>query len=499
MYHSTSLPSSSSTSSNSGIGSLIASAIEYAFFPFSGSSGMTRVSPTAMNSVLSLQQRSATGSLSRAAFGWTTTVAISLLLVQWIGNKDKKKTTPLDWITRMLSMLWSDQQHRAIDQPSSSTATRNGVAKGSAEEAETMTVLLNRGSCHCGSITFKLTPAREVRVIQSPLSGKLQYPTARVPSDQLHLVSGKHLWNTYHVQSEETGETWAYSFCKHCAIHLLHATDADQTSLFVNLQCFNIEGDKLQKNKDSFFVPRVLKTQNTDGDDSVVTKMSVISTVTAATQKSLLTTVTSLPEYANPRTFGQLQQQHVQHQTSTGDDSGDTDSAAPVERRGRSRTRATTPRLSPMVERRWGEEEDLPRGVVAYSASSLSRPQITPLSAASPAHSRFGQPVAPVAAWPIQDDDEEDEDDEQEAHDDDDKDSISSHSGDIDYFSSSTMDGGTATRSTSTTATSSIASSIDYNVTANRERMLQNMRKHLKSSKPITPTAPTRDHTTNYM
>ncbi|KAL7570658.1 hypothetical protein ACA910_014931 [Epithemia clementina (nom. ined.)] len=63
--------------------------------------------------------------------------------------------------------------------------------------------------------------------------------------------------------------------------------------------------------------------------------MSVISTVTAATQKSLLTTVTSLPEYANPQTFGQLQQQHVQHQTSTGDDSGDTDSAAPVERQGR--------------------------------------------------------------------------------------------------------------------------------------------------------------------
>ena len=115
---------------------------------------MTNVSPAAMNSVMGLQRREmATSlSLSRAALGWTTTVAISLMLVQWVGNKDKKKTTPLDWITRMLSTLWSDQ--RALDSSASTTETAKSGAVP--DQGEEMTVLLNRGSCHCGAITFKV-------------------------------------------------------------------------------------------------------------------------------------------------------------------------------------------------------------------------------------------------------------------------------------------------------------------------------------------------------
>lgn len=500
MYYTPPRPSSScpSSSSSNSIVSSIVDVVTSAIFPFSLSDNtdMSSLSPSIMNSVLSVQQRSSSASLSlsRAAFGWTTTVAISLMLVQWIGNKDKKKSTPLDWITRMLSVLWSDQ--RAIDQ-SSTTTPKSGESNAKLKD-DTVTVLLNRGSCHCGAITFKLTPAREVRVIQTPLSGKLQYPTARVPSDQLHLITGKHLWNTYHVQSEETGETWAYSFCGHCAVHLLHATDADQSSLFVNLQCFNFlerENNNEQEhakydNTSSYFVPRTLSP---DGDDSVVTRRSVVSTVTAATQKSLLTNVTSLPDYANPRTFGQMQHQtpaRLPHTPSVGDDSGDTDSAAPVERSVRSSRRRApkTSRLSPMVERGGAldseDRDSLPRGVVAYSASSQGlsfNSRLTSSSSSASPHSRFENPVAPVAEWPVNDEREEEEED-------DDKDSISSHSGDLDYFSSSTMEGNTAT---TTTGTSSSASSIDYNVTLNREQMLHNMRKHLKSFKPTTPITTT--------
>ena len=327
----------------------------------------------------------------------------------------------------------------------------------------------------------QLTPAREVRAVQSPLSGKLQYPTARVPSDQLHLLTGKQFWNTYHVKSE-TGETWAYSFCKLCAIHLLHATDADQSSLFVNLQCFNIvDLEKPRTSLEGSFVPQELVTtthHHTDAD-SVVTKTSVISTVTAATQKSFLTTVTSLPDYANPRTFGQL---HAQS-SSGGEDSADADSASAPQR---SLSRKRTSRLPPIApstteSRGWKEDKNsmsLPHGMVAYSASGRTQVPLTPSSSASPS---FERPTVPVAGWSVQDETEE-LGLEKEDDDDDDKDSISSHSGDMDYFST---EGNTAA---STTATSS-SSSMDFNITANRERMLLNMRKHLKSAKPSRSTA----------
>ena len=343
-----------------------------------------------------------------------------------------------------------------------------------------------------------MTPAREVRVIKNPHSGKLQYPTARVPSDQLHLISGKHLWNTYHVRSEETGETWAYSFCKRCAIHLLHATDADQSSLFVNLQCFNgMDGDIRKSHKNSF-VPHVLATptMTTDGEDSVATKTSVISTVTAATQKSLLTTVTALPDYANPRNFGRYHQFQQPGSTgsSGGEDVTDADSASPVERvQSRVLPRPRAPRLpsiaSPATNRGWKDEtmrnsNSLSRDVLAYSATGSTR---TTFASHSPSLFREG-PVAPkTAAWPIVDEgpdnNGEDGDPDNNGQDDDDKDSISTNSGDLDYFSASTMEGNT---SASTAATSTTSSSIDYNITANRERMLHNMRKHLKSSKTTT-------------
>uniref|UniRef100_A0A7S3DNU2 CENP-V/GFA domain-containing protein n=1 Tax=Entomoneis paludosa TaxID=265537 RepID=A0A7S3DNU2_9STRA len=210
------------------------------------------------------------------AFGWTTTVALGLLLLQWVGthhDENDAENNNYDfsqWLTsrtllQLIGLKQSEEQKKDDDG----------------------TVPLHRGSCQCGSITFKLTPARRVPVLQNYTHlGKLQYPTARVPSDQLQLTSGKHLWNTYHVSSQEDGSIWAFSFCRSCATQLLHATEGDQSSLFVNVSCFAVpeqEKASTKKNKKEKGTPAC-------DDASVGTKTSV---------------ATALPYFADPRLFSE--------------------------------------------------------------------------------------------------------------------------------------------------------------------------------------------------
>lgn len=491
------------------------------------------------------------------SLSWIATAAFGFLLVQWMSggsssrkndgvSSDEDDTGSRWWITRILL--------RTL-----------GFRKASKGSDHVEQVVLHRGSCQCGSITFKLTPPRSVKLLQNYAHlGKLQYPTARVPADQLQLTSGKNLWNTYHVQSDD-GDIWAFSFCKSCATQLLHATEADQTSLFVNVQCFHeIERTKTsrsnatKKNKDA----KKAKQQGRQDEDSVDTK------------NSALTTVTALPNFADPRLFAQSRQSSSM--LSSGDDASDEAPRAPPSHRTARRQQyrqASNPRYAahqPRGNPSWQQHQPnlityvegdadsvepmLVEGppsisssrksggrskksaVSSSSSSSWNRPQrdLVTYSRRVDAYAKFStrlsgsnsppaqqqkrhqhqhsaqisygqqpiapmvewpppehhqhssqnsygqQPIAPMVEWPptaphnqdsVHDMDEDEDDDVVHQHpmvhpDDDDEESLSSHSGSKTYSV------------TAATVASSTAS-IDYNISASRENMLNNMRKHL--------------------
>jgi hypothetical protein len=86
-----------------------------------------------------------------------------------------------------------------------------------------------------------------VRRLQGPA---ILYPSAKVEANCFRLLSGQEQWKTYHVQvrrpqrhdAEEEDDddnvvvvTKAYSFCRVCACHLLHASDDDAFSISINV------------------------------------------------------------------------------------------------------------------------------------------------------------------------------------------------------------------------------------------------------------------------
>jgi len=401
-------------------------------------------------------------SITTAALAWISTAAVGLLLLQWMGSSasakieyDEEESSNHWWLTRtILQALGLNPETKALNN------NRSRAGK----------VLLHRGSCQCGSITFKLTPPRTVSVLQNYAHlGKLQYPTARVPSDQLQLTSGKNLWNTYHVQSDD-GDIWAFSFCRSCATQLLHATEADQSSLFVNVQCFHENSGK-PKNS-------VHNTAYAPGDENSV-----------GTKNSVLTTVTTLPNFADPRLFAQRPQSssipssdgsdssppttRKKHQSSSSRGNtwkqhqpdlvtyveSDADSVEPirVEQQIPSRTSSSSRKYRNHPQR---EVVTYSRRVDAYAKMNARLSGSTP-----PRSPPAGFPVAPRAEWPTNDNDHillDDSDVDEDG-------SISSHSGNVSKEYSATA----------TTVTSSSAS-IDYNISASRENMLHNMRKHLR-------------------
>ena len=100
-----------------------------------------------------LQRRNApsastTSTITTVALGWTTTVAVSLLLLQWIGStrsNDEEKLGPLQWLSKTIWQMLGGK-------PEESARSRAGIEK----KKRRNTVLLHRGSCQCGSITFKV-------------------------------------------------------------------------------------------------------------------------------------------------------------------------------------------------------------------------------------------------------------------------------------------------------------------------------------------------------
>lgn len=69
------------------------------------------------------------------------------------------------------------------------------------------------------------------------LSGKLLYPSVRVPESAFRLLQGEDVWQTYHVPDDQSSATRAFSFCRKCAVHLVHAIDSDPFMVSFNVHC----------------------------------------------------------------------------------------------------------------------------------------------------------------------------------------------------------------------------------------------------------------------
>lgn len=63
------------------------------------------------------------------------------------------------------------------------------------------------------------------------------YPSVRVPESAFRLLRGEDDWQTYHVTEERTNATQAFSFCRNCAVHLVHAIDTDPFMVSFNVHC----------------------------------------------------------------------------------------------------------------------------------------------------------------------------------------------------------------------------------------------------------------------
>lgn len=69
------------------------------------------------------------------------------------------------------------------------------------------------------------------------LAGKLLYPSVRVPESSFRLLRGEEVWQTYHVPDEHKPATQAFSFCRKCAVHLVHAIDSEPFMVSFNVHC----------------------------------------------------------------------------------------------------------------------------------------------------------------------------------------------------------------------------------------------------------------------
>eukprot|EP00977_Amphora_coffeiformis_P000244 scaffold75_cov165-Amphora_coffeaeformis.AAC.20 len=174
---------------------------------------------------------------NKTTLGWTACVAISLLIIQIIGSRRDKLTDSdgnesVGSDSGTLYQFVYDQLSRLRDFFISS---RNGEDYDKEEDLDGESFVVHQGSCHCGSIAFEVSAPLVLQIEE--LSGKLLYPSVRVPESAFRLLRGEDVWQTYHVPDEHTPATQAFSFCRKCAVHLVHAIDSDPFMVSFNVHC----------------------------------------------------------------------------------------------------------------------------------------------------------------------------------------------------------------------------------------------------------------------
>jgi hypothetical protein len=110
------------------------------------------------------------------------------------------------------------------------------------------------GDNDCTVDASSLDLASVVSSVRRQQGAAILYPSAKVEADCFRLLSGQEQWKTYHAQvrrrpplrqeDDDDGDdndavavvvTKAYSFCRVCACHLLHASDDDAFSISINV------------------------------------------------------------------------------------------------------------------------------------------------------------------------------------------------------------------------------------------------------------------------
>lgn len=111
------------------------------------------------------------------------------------------------------------------------------------------------GSCHCGSVAFRITAAiEELTTCDCSLCVKRNALMTRVPEAALDIVEGADLLSLYEWNTRRA----KHYFCKRCGVYVFHRKRAAPDHFGVNIFC--LDG----------FDPTSIPVQATDGADMTV-------------------------------------------------------------------------------------------------------------------------------------------------------------------------------------------------------------------------------------
>lgn len=110
-------------------------------------------------------------------------------------------------------------------------------SEASPGESHENEIVTHKGSCDCESISFQVVAPQILKVHEG--KGKILYPQTRVAVTHFTLIYGEEYLRVYHVRGRQ--ETIAYSFCRNCAVHVINATDSDESTLAINVNCLRPE------------------------------------------------------------------------------------------------------------------------------------------------------------------------------------------------------------------------------------------------------------------
>ena len=79
------------------------------------------------------------------------------------------------------------------------------------------------------------------------------------------------MWQTYHVPDDHSSATQAFSFCRKCAVHLVHAIDSDPFMVSFNVHCLTTPWKKAKARTSSAFRRVKKKTPRSPANTNAVT------------------------------------------------------------------------------------------------------------------------------------------------------------------------------------------------------------------------------------
>ena len=99
------------------------------------------------------------------------------------------------------------------------------------------TVMIHKGSCHCGAVKFEVEASADLEVSECNCSicSRTAYLHLIVPRSRFHLLSGEDNLTTYTFDTHEA----KHLFCKTCGIKSYYIPRSHPDGISVNVRCLD--------------------------------------------------------------------------------------------------------------------------------------------------------------------------------------------------------------------------------------------------------------------